>query len=165
MCRYIKELADRVVRLETEGGYAARPAQGNEMAAAHYLSHHNTTIEQASPEEYTASAIADAGGRKRTYSAVSRDYNPPFPARPAYPAQELQRSVQQPSNPFSPSQTSPSQQYRDQGGLQPVTMWKKTPELTHQRSSSSHHSPPQATQNQARDDLNVVTFDGNVFEK
>ena len=166
--RYIKELADRVVRLETEGGYAPRPIQGNEMAGAQFMTHHSATLDHGPPEEYASSANAEAGGRKRTYSAVSRDYNPPFPARPSYSGQEHSRSTQQSSNPYSPPQVSPRQHHRDQGstpgGMQPVTMWKNVPELTQHRSSSSFHSPPPADQDQAHDDLDAV-YDGSVFEK
>jgi len=166
--RYIKELADRVVRLETEGGYAPRPLQGSEMAAAQFMPHHHTTLDQGPPEEYTSSVNAEAGGRKRTYSVASRDYNPPFPARQPYSGQDPSRSAQQSTNPFSPSQASPRQQFRDlgstPGGLQPVAMWKKPPELTQHRSSSSYHSPPQADHDQVRDDLEI-SYDDSVLEK
>jgi len=166
--RYIKELADRVVRLETEGGYGPRPVQGGDMAAAQFMPHHNAILDQGPPDEYASSENVDVGGRKRTYSAVSRDYNPPFPGRSAYPGQDTSRSTHQASTAFSPSQTSPRQLIRDQGpspgGLQPVAMWKKTPELAHRRSSNSYHSPPPAEQDQAHDEPDVL-YDASVIEK
>ncbi|KAH8601361.1 hypothetical protein B0O99DRAFT_681385 [Bisporella sp. PMI_857] len=151
---YIKELSDRVDRLEGGVGYPSRGMQA--IDGSSYAVAQNTTNEHGEP--FPADTNLDAISQKRRHSSISADFGSHYPPRPqlGYANHDPRRTSPPPSFSFAPSQSGTSQHFKDlnhsPAGLQPLAVWKPAPVPEMTRQSSSLDSTVQADQSFADTD-------------
>jgi hypothetical protein len=131
MCRYIKELADRLNTLEGA-------MQAGEIPTFGAL-HHESISRRGSNEYSPPPNHEGTQQRKRTYSTISNEFSPAYqPQRPnvAWAAVDPPRHLPPPQSPYQmspPVSSESAQPYRSQyspNGIAPQPSWRNEPDLT-----------------------------------